>query len=253
MAHRLPSPVSAVPSLDELLARADLWRGDRLAGRAEGWPSGAAELDAVLPGAGWPRGALVEILVERKGAGGAVGAVGCGELSLFLPLLARHTQAGGWVVLVAPPLTPHAPAWAAAGVDLARLLVVAAEARDRLWAIDRALRSGAAEAVLAWLPQTDPSALRRLQFAAEDSGATLFAFRPPACAAQSSPAPLRLALRGAPDGVEIRILKRRGPLLARPITVPVARPVVHIPQHKVARNIAGMPATERVKWQGVLA
>ena len=223
------------PSLDELLARADIWRGNRLAGSAaDGIATGFAALDAVLPGAGWPPGALVEILGQRSGTDGS------GELSLLLPALARQTQAGGWAVLVDCPWRPHAPAWAAAGVDLSRLIVVEAGARDHLWAIDRSLRSGAVDAILAWLPPLDTAALRRLQLAAEEGGATLFAFRPPACAAQASPAPLRLAVVGTRAGVEIRILKRRGPLLPAALNLPVARPVAASPA-----SSRGNPASVR--------
>ena len=93
-----PSPVA----LAEVLARGDVWRGDTLASLpAAAIPSGHAELDAELPGGGWPRGNLVELLVDRSGFG---------EMSLLLPALARLSQAGGWLALVTPPWRPHAPA-----------------------------------------------------------------------------------------------------------------------------------------------
>ncbi|MCA1938581.1 MAG: SOS cell division inhibitor, partial [Dechloromonas sp.] len=107
-----PSPVS----LAAVLARGDIWRGDALPGLAAGTiASGYAELDAELPGAGWPRGNLTEILVDRSGIG---------EISLLLPALARLSGEGGRLALVAPPWLPHAPAWAAAGVAPERLLVI---------------------------------------------------------------------------------------------------------------------------------
>ncbi|MGB8299498.1 MAG: SOS cell division inhibitor, partial [Azonexus sp.] len=86
-----PSPVV----LAEVLARGDVWRGDTLASLpAATIPSGHAELDAELPGGGWPCGNLTEILVDRSGLG---------EMTLLLPALARLSQAGGWLALVAPP------------------------------------------------------------------------------------------------------------------------------------------------------
>ena len=94
-------------ALVEVLARGDVWRGDTLARLPEdAVPSGHAELDAELPGGGWPRGNLTEILVDRGGLG---------EMSLLLPALSRLSAAGGWLALVAPPWLPHAPAWATAG------------------------------------------------------------------------------------------------------------------------------------------
>ncbi len=78
-----------------------------------------------------------------------------GELALLLPTLARMTQAGGTVVVIAPPYIPYAPAWQAAGVDLAHLEIVEAAPRDALWAFEQCLRSGACAAVLGWPRQAD--------------------------------------------------------------------------------------------------
>jgi len=112
-----PSPVS----LAAVLVRGDIWRGDALPGLPAGTiASGYAELDAELPGGGWPRGNLTEILVDRGGFG---------EISLLLPALARLSGEGGRLALVAPPWLPHAPAWAAAGVAMASAPVRAAALR----------------------------------------------------------------------------------------------------------------------------
>lgn len=61
--NALPLPVA----LADVLARGDVWRGDTLASLPEATiPSGYPELDAELPGGGWPRGGLSEFLVERS-------------------------------------------------------------------------------------------------------------------------------------------------------------------------------------------
>jgi RecA/RadA recombinase len=82
--------------LAEVLASGDIWRGDTLASlpEAKPSPSGHAELDAELPGGGWPRGNLTEILVDRSGLG---------EMTLLLPALARLSAEGGWLALVRRP------------------------------------------------------------------------------------------------------------------------------------------------------
>ncbi|MFO1346416.1 MAG: SOS cell division inhibitor, partial [Rhodocyclaceae bacterium] len=136
--------MSASPALAEVLSRSDVWRGDSLARAAlPGVPSGFAALDAELPGGGWPRGGLVELLPARQGIG---------ELSLLMPALA-HVSANelSWVVCVAPPLPPYAPAWAAAGVALSRLLVTRAVGGDAAWACARALDAEGVGALVAWL------------------------------------------------------------------------------------------------------
>lgn len=210
--------VAMLPAaLPEILARPDIWRGDRLAqAPLPTVASGFAALDAELPGGGWPRGALTELLVD---------GAGLGELSLLTFALANIRESGGWSLLVAPPYPLHAPAWAAAGVDLARLAVVSpASPRDALWAMEQALVSGAPLAVVGWLPHADARALRRLQVAAVTGGALAFLFRPTRMAVDSSAAPLRLQLAGEDGQLAVSILKRRGPPATTPLKLALPRP-----------------------------
>lgn len=208
----MPSPLA----LAEVLARGDVWRGDTLASLPDAAiPSGHPELDAELPGGGWPRGSLTEILVDRSGLG---------EMSLLLPALARLSAAGGWLALVAPPWQPHAPAWAAAGLVPERLVVVRA-GRQLGWCLEQLLACGGFAGVLAWPDNgIDARTLRRLQVAVE--GRSVFAglWRSTAVAGVPSPAPLRLALSDADNGLSVRILKRRGRPTSRPLVLSIPRP-----------------------------
>lgn len=202
---------STLAALDHLV-----WRGDRLAAEAApGRPTGYPALDAVLPGGGWPAGALTELLIPHFGVG---------EFGLLLPQLC-NIPAGRWGVCIAPPGLPYAPALAAAGVPLGRLLLVHAESPAHArWACRQALASRSCEIVLLWLAEADMAALRRLQLAAEDSATPLILLRPAQVAAQASPAVLRLALRADQGGLQVRVLKRRGPLLAAPLHLPLPWP-----------------------------
>jgi len=216
--------MSAAPlPLSALLQRADLWRGDAL-GSAEqaGVASGFASLDAVLPGGGWPRGALTELLLPRAGMGG-----GLGELALLRPALKALDADAGWVLLVSPPWLPLAPAWQGfgAGAGLSRLIVVEAARDDAAWACEQLLASGSVAALLAWLPESDARALRRLQLAMAGQQTLAFLFRPERFAASASPAPLRISLAADDAGLRLHIIKRRGPPLATPLVLPVERPV----------------------------
>jgi hypothetical protein len=210
--NAMPSPVV----LADVLARGDVWRGDTLATLPEtAIPSGHAELDAELPGGGWPRGILTEILVDR-------GSVG--EMSLLLPALAQLSAAGGWLALVAPPWLPHAPAWAAAGLALERLVVVRA-GRQVGWCVEQLLACGGFAGVLAW-PEAgiDAWALRRLQVAAEGRPVFACLWRSTAVARTPSPAPLRLALAAGDNKLSVSIIKRRGRPGSRPLVLAIPRP-----------------------------
>lgn len=82
------------------------------------WPTRHAALDAVLPGGGWPQDALVEILQPA-----------CVHLEwqLLLPsLCARLAAHRGPLVLIDPPAIPLAPALAAQGLPMQRVVWVRA-------------------------------------------------------------------------------------------------------------------------------
>ncbi len=221
-----PSPI-----LSQILERPDVWRGDDLASAPlPGVATGFAELDRELPGGGWPRGGLTELLPVRRGVG---------ELSLLLPALARLSSAElAWLVCVAPPHSLYAPALHAAGVDLSRVLVASAPGRDAVWACVRSLAADGVGAVVVWLPDAQATSLRRLQLAAEASRALLFVFRPADCAEQSSPAPLRLLLEGEGEQLVVRLLKRRGG--AQPVPLPIA---IHRPLRVSHALACPAPAT----------
>ena len=113
--------MSAVVSLDALLQQRRVWKGGADIAVAPAQPTGHAQLDAVLPGGGWPEAALSELLLAHPGSG---------ELQLLWPTLARLTRARERVVLVAPPFIPFAPAWLQAGVDLRWLVLVQASEKS---------------------------------------------------------------------------------------------------------------------------
>lgn len=202
--------------LESLLSHPRIWQGQHGAGRLSTLPSGYALLDKALPGGGWPEASLIEILVAHYGAG---------ELRLLLPLLVRLSRPGvdtrhsrGWLCWIAPPYVPHAPALAAEGVDVSRILLVHAREGDEvLWAMEQALRSGGCELVMAWSERVSGRQMRCLQLAAEEGKTTGILFRPPAAGRESSPAALRLRLSPGPEG-RIEILKSRG---GRPGVLPV--------------------------------
>ncbi len=219
-----------------------LWRAWQL-GRAPSQTQGAVasgyeELDAHLPGGGWPSRVLTELLLPQAGVG---------ELRLLAPALAALQSQGRGLMWFDPPAEPCAWALGALGVSVKHLVVVRsrqvlnsqtrpqvrAQARtstgpqarqpvpaaDLLWSLEQALKSGHLGAALAWLPshpdaRLPADALRRLQLAAQAHDGPVFLFRGEAECARPSPAPLRLLLQSAgPDALQVQVLKRRGPPL----------------------------------------
>lgn len=226
-----PGAVAAVPAAPHCRLQdslhADVWHAHTLATPvAQVVATGAAVLDAQLPGGGWPVGALTELLQATHHHG---------EWRLLAPALARcGTKA---VVLVGPPRAPFGPALAARGVASHRLLWVdTGHAAQRLWATEQALRCAGVDAVLAWLPQARADQLRRLQMAASEFHRLLFVVRPGTARQESSPAVLRLEIRPAQhiaveggqaeDVLQVHILKRRGPPLEQALQVPACEPAL---------------------------
>jgi cell division inhibitor SulA/protein ImuA len=206
--------MSVNSELARLLEHPAIWRGTSVA-RTETLPTGFGALDERLPGRGWPRSGLIEILVSRFGVG---------ELTLLLPALAALTRRpmARWCVWVAPPLEPFAPSLAAHGVVLERLLVVRAAAAPRrgspngipgaraTWAFEQSLGSGACDIAMAWAKRPRAKEIRRLQLAAERGRTLGVLFRPLQAARESSYAALRMTISPCAHGVRVTLLKSKG-------------------------------------------
>ncbi len=210
-------------TLEKLLQNPRLWRG-RDQANTSGWqglPSGYPKLDRYLPGGGWPRHALTEILLEHYGMG---------ELQLLMPALARLSKPegrgvakqpedseaaddaeAGWITWIAPPFQPYPPALLQWGINLSQVLIVhPRQENETLWAAEQALSSGNCAAVLMWLDTLDDYSSRRLQLAAEKGQSWAIAFRPLKALAQASAAALRIQLISGEKGTDLGILKSRG-------------------------------------------
>jgi len=205
-------PPTAAPTLAEIRSRLK-----PLLQPYQAEPSGFGALDRLLPGGGWPVGALTELYPV---------SAGIGEFALLLPLVARLTQAGRRVALIAPPYIPYSQALAWHGVKLDRLVLLQPESpRDALWAMEQTLASKTLALAVSWPKHAVERDVRRLQLAAETGGAMAVLYRPLADAAQHSPAALRLRLARTEDGLLVDLFKSRG---GRPAAV-----TLHPPQSTV--------------------
>ena len=211
----------------------NVWRAGELgSASAQTIGTGYNALSHVLPGGGWPCGAMTEVLQAQSGQY---------EWGLVAPALSALQAASpcGLVVLVGAPYCPFGPALAARQLDMRRLLCINSAARNdnpaMLWATREALECADVCAVLAWLPDARSAHLRRLQIAAITHNKVLFVFRPLQAQHDSSPAPLRLRLAGVPHvlngaanvsayNLQIDVFKRRGPLLCAPVLIDTRPP-----------------------------
>lgn len=182
------APAARAGHIEELLQQnGALWRGCDLAGRGSGGRStGFPELDAILPGRGWPRRGLMEVISPNWGMG---------ELQLLLPLMRDVVAREQWILWVSPPYLLYAPALIQAGIDTSQVLVVDLDTscQDALWTMEKALQTRHCGLVLAWQNWLPGKVLRRLQLAA-DSGDTLgvlFKHHD----SEHSPSPLRLQIK----------------------------------------------------------
>ena len=224
-------------TLEDLFRRQRIWRGGRAAQSAgSALPTGFPVLDRQLPGGGWPNGALTEILTAVEGGG---------ELQLVLPPLASLTAAGRRIVWLAPPHLPFAPALTAAGIDLRGVaLVRTPRRRDVLWAAEQVLHARACHALLLWCHEARYAELRRLAVAADASQALVMLFRPLQATQMSSPAALRLVLASTADGLDVHILKCRGPRSEASLRLRVNRPVHALDRSSLTASRARDPVAQ---------
>ena len=207
-------------SIDELLqGNPALWRGCDLAGHGHhGQATGFDELDDILPGRGWPRNGLMEVVAPSWGNG---------ELQLLLPLMRSVIARGQWILWVSPPYLLYAPALVQAGIDIRQVLVVDLETtcRDALWTLEKALQTRNCGLVLAWQNWLPGKVLRRLQLAATagDTLGVLFKHHD----SKHSPSPLRLQIKDSSSKnrpcseAEVTLLKARGNFCARSVRLPL--------------------------------
>ena len=239
--------MNASPSVSQSIVSAlnhpAIWRGNDFAQVATpSVPTGYAELDVHLPGAGWPTGVITEIHVERPGIG---------ELQLVMPAAARLTQADRWLVMIAPPYLPYAPALAAHGVKLPRLMLIRPKTlTEQLWACEQALQSESCGSVMLWLDQSSErmaeNALRRLQLAAERREVLAMLFRA-SRAASCAQAALRLHVsrESQTSRTAVRILKRRGGGIPAPVVLDLHSALLQRPtltQRDEFDHVSHMPA-----------
>lgn len=210
-----------------------VWCGQALGGSLpQTISTGQSVLDAQLPGGGWPRQALTEVLLAQHGAA---------EWRLLMPALMACLSEAHPLLAIGCPHVPHAPGLQQVGLPPSHLVWVQAKSMaERLWATEQAIQSHGPGAVMAWLPHAQPAQIRRLASHAAQREAPTFLIRPANCQHESSAAPLRVLL--TPQGpwhLGLQIIKRRGTPFEGQLQwrcVPARlRPLQGVPMHSQPR------------------
>lgn len=231
-----PAPAALPPHVAEAL-----WRGDSL-GRScnTRWSSGFPTLDAELPDGGWPSRQITEILQPQ---------FSLAEWRLVGPSLRDIVADGAAVVMVGPPKRPHLPGLLHLGLNDRQLVWLSARApSERLWCAEQLIKSNAAGAIMAWLPQAAPEQLRRLQVLAQSFDGPVFLFRPLQARHDPSPAPLRVTVEVDLDWqLRVTLIKRKGPAHEQPLVLPsIPGGLELVLTPRVMRPSGWVPQSDRV-------
>ena len=226
----------------------DVWRANQLGESVtEVMSSGWVALDGELPGGGWPRRSVTEVLATQPSVL---------EWRLLAPTLRRVVAEGGQVLVVGPARTPHLPGLRHEGLSERHLVWIQAEVpSERLWVTEQLIKSNSAGAIVAWLPQARQEQLRRLQVCAHGCEAPVFLCRPVAARHEASAAPLRVYSEVGIDWeLKVNVFKRRGPVHDGQLVLPsvpggltaVLTPRLLTPSalisHGVTADVVGSPS-----------
>jgi len=169
-------------------------------------PTGDDGLDAILPGEGWPKSGLVEIIVPDEYTDAA---------SLVMPALVRLSRQGRWVAMVSPPCQTRARMFTDADINPARVLQVNPHpGRSALWTAESMLQSGTCSAVLAW-PNCNTELMdKRLQKAAAKGKALGVLIRYEGLSIPPSGVDVRLKLAVCGAGKAVYLVDSQGEMVS---------------------------------------
>jgi protein ImuA len=139
--------------------------------------TGVEAFDHALPWGGLPRAGLHEIIAADSGV--AAGGFCAALLGRLIEASRSEMGEPGTALWCRRGRGLYGPGLAPFGLDPDRLIIVHGRSdTDLFWAMEEALRSGALVGVLGEIRAVHPTALRRLQLAAESHGTMALLLRP---------------------------------------------------------------------------
>jgi cell division inhibitor SulA len=167
--------------------------------------SGIAALDELLPGGGWPKRGLAEIILPDTYSN---------PLSLLLPALVRLSRQGRWIAMVNPGYPARSGLLKENAINPDRVLQVNPHpGRSALWTAESLLYSGDCSVVMAWPGCNTELMGKRLQKAAVRGRALGILFRYEGPGTQPSGIETRLKLDVDARGRAVYLLNSKGDTL----------------------------------------
>ena len=124
--------------------------------------SGCAAMDRYLPGGGYARGSMLELLRSHSGSG---------ITSIALMIARQAIVEGKYLVLVDPQRQFYPPALKSLGIPMERVIALQpSNHADAIWGLAQVLRCTAVGAVIAEVGTLEDRVARKLQLAAEQGG-----------------------------------------------------------------------------------
>lgn len=169
-------------------------------------PTGMPLLDDMLPGGGWPKRGLVEIILPD---------VYSDAMSLLMPGLVRLSQQGRWIAMVNPTWPARAGLFREVAINHDRVLQVNPHpGRSALWTAESMLYTGDCSVVMAW-PNCNTELMgKRLQKAAAHGKALGILFSYESLETHPSGVDTRLKLETGAEGRAVYLLNGKGETLA---------------------------------------
>ena len=188
------------------LHHVNAWESTTASGSSLVTSTGSVVLDELLPGGGWPRSGLVEIILPDAYSE---------AMSVLMPALVRISQQRRWIAMVNPTWPARSQLFTEPAVRHERVLQVNPHpGRSALWTAESLLQAGECSVVMAWPNCRTELMGKRLEKAAAHGKALGILFSYEGLQTQPSGVALRIRLESGRDGRAVYLLNGRGETLA---------------------------------------
>lgn len=216
------------PSLEQLLRRPDIWRGNssRFVSQATE-DTGFPELNKALQHKGWPTGNLIEVSQR----------IHASEWWLFHNAIKNRLsdRKGQYIALINPPILPLASGLDQLGLPIHKFLIITTKnAQEFITSFTEINHSEVFPVVLSWQENYSLSynQLRKIQLSTAEKNGIYVLFCRTRCRSNHSPAKLRLGITLCDELIKVCIYKQRGQKSNQEVYLPIPHYWKKLPSHR---------------------